>query len=205
MGRLPPRPPAPAEPRGIATSAAPFSLTALTALTALPTTTTAPTTTPPDEPEDAPDLHTILAALVEKVGRQRAFCMVCVMTLGWTGPVAAGLLALAAGGSGVAVVVAMAGGLGLTMGAGLGGRTLAWRRLLRVGATHDVDLDVLTRAMALVEREGIDGLQALQQGLLQAPALRPVAEEIRPGSQGPRSTPSRDEADGGDTPPPSAQ
>jgi hypothetical protein len=165
MGRQP-RPPAPAEPRGIATSTAPFSLAALT------TTTTAPlaTTAAPDEGAVEPDPEQTLAALVDAVGRQRAFCMVCLMTLGWTGPVAAGLLALAAGGTGLAVVVAMGAGLGLTVTAGLGGRTLAWRRLQRGAADHDVDADVLTRAMTLVEHDGIDGLQALQQALQQAPA-----------------------------------
>jgi hypothetical protein len=147
------------------TSAAPFSLTALTT-----TTTMAPLTTTPDEPKNEPDPQQTLAALVDAVGRQRAFGMVCLMTLGWTGPVAAGLMAMAAGGSGLAIVVAMGGGLGLTVAAGLGGRSLAWRRLQRGAANHDVDTAVLTRAMALVEHDGIDGLQALQQALQQAPA-----------------------------------
>ena len=77
--------------------------------------------------------------------------------------VTAGLLALAIGSSGVAIVVAMGAGLGLTVAAGLGGRSLAWRRLLRAAADHDVDMAMLERAMVLVERDGIDGAVALQQ------------------------------------------
>ena len=100
---------------------------------------------------------------MDGVGRQRTCLMVCVMTLGWTGPVTAGLLALAIGSSGVAIVVAMGAGLGLTVAAGLGGRSLAWRRLLRAAADHDVDMAMLERAMVLVERDGIDGAVALQQ------------------------------------------
>ncbi len=142
-----------------ATSAAPFSLAALTA------TTTAPlaTTSSPDQKRDGPDPAQTLASLMDGVGRQRTFLMVCVMTLGWTGPVTAGLLALAIGSSGVAIVVAMGAGLGLTVAAGLGGRSLAWRRLLRAAADHDVDMAMLERAMVLVERDGIDGAVALQQ------------------------------------------
>jgi hypothetical protein len=49
------------------------------------------------------------------------------------------------------------------MAAGLGGRRLAWRRLLRAAADHDVDTAMLQRAMVLVERDGQDGAVALQQ------------------------------------------
>ena len=153
------RRPPPLSPQETSTSAAPFSLAALTA------TTTAPlaTTSSPDQKRDEPDPAPTLASLMDGVGRQRTFLMVCVMTLGWTGPVTAGLLALAIGSSGVAIVVAMGAGLGLTVAAGLGGRSLAWRRLLRAAADHDVDMAMLERAMVLVERDGIDGAVALQQ------------------------------------------
>ena len=152
------RPLSPAPP-ATATSAAPFSLATLTA------TTTAPlaTTSKPNHQRDEPEPAQTLASLMDDVGRQRTFLMVCVMTLGWMGPVTAGLLALAVGSSGVAIVVAMGAGLGLTMAAGLGGRSLAWRRLLRAAADHDVDMAVLQRAMVLVERDGQDGAVALQQ------------------------------------------
>ena len=111
-------------------------------------------------------------SLMNDVGRQRTFLMVCVMTLGWTGPVTAGLLALAVGGSGGAIVVAMGAGLGLTMAAGLGGRSLAWRRLRRAAADLDVDVAMLQQALVLVERDGIDGAVALQQ-VLHPPAVGP--------------------------------
>ena len=136
------------------------------------TTTTALVTTSAPEPEAEPDPHERLAAVMDAVGRQRTFLMVCVLTLGWTGPVTAGLLALAVGGSGVAVVVAMGAGLGLTMAAGLGGRSLAWRRLRRAAADLDVDMAMLQQALVLVERDGIDGAVALQQ-VLHPPAVGP--------------------------------
>jgi hypothetical protein len=161
------RPPSPAPP-ATATSAAPFSLATLTA------TTTAPlaTTSKPDHQRDEPEPAQTLASLMNDVGRQRTFLMVCVMTLGWTGPVTAGLLALAVGGSGGAIVVAMGAGLGLTMAAGLGGRSLAWRRLRRAAADLDVDMVMLQQALVLVERDGIDGAVALQQ-VLQPPPVGP--------------------------------